>query len=273
METANAHADQSPMHRRAARSWLDTLGAWASGLCAVHCVALPLAVAALPSAGLAGLDSPAFDRVFVVCVAIFGLLVISSGVCLQRIRLVSAIYLSAVALLVAGAFALVHGPLHAVVLSLGGASMAAAHLVNRGGVHRHGEASNIWLAGLRRAKYVEALRSLAKSQFPGFALVLGMVVSINVMADPSGRVVGRVIAADRNSVVVKLWMNNDPARCTLCAITREVHYGSRWQATMFRVADRRNAQRPLLTVRLWDVDPPHRLRAVRLLFQGLRQFA
>jgi hypothetical protein len=135
----HTHASSlTPRRADRAQSLLDALGAWASGLCAAHCIALPVLVVALPGAGLEAFDSPLFDRGFAIFVVLFGAVVIGGGACLQRLRLVCTTYVLSVALLFAGAFAAGHGPRHAAMLALGGTLMAVAHLTNRSGVRRYG---------------------------------------------------------------------------------------------------------------------------------------
>lgn len=118
-------------------SRLDAFGAAASFLCALHCLLIPLLVAALPLAGLHVLENHAFDRAFVVIAVVFGGAVIGSGYCVHRWRAVLALYVASTALLVAGAFVLVDQPWHGIVLATGGFLLAAAHVTNRRGVHAH----------------------------------------------------------------------------------------------------------------------------------------
>jgi hypothetical protein len=122
---------------------LDWFGAAASFVCAVHCAVLPIVVAALPWAGLESFDSPGFDRAFAVFAMAFGLLVIGTAACAQRLRTVASLYAGGVALLAAGLAPI--GAWHHAVLALGGAGIAAAHLVNRHGIRHHGcHPVNLW---------------------------------------------------------------------------------------------------------------------------------
>jgi hypothetical protein len=124
---------------------LDLAGGWASIVCALHCAALPLLLTALPGAGLEFLDNHSFDALFAAIVVVFGLVVIGTGYCPHRVRVVLALFAAAAVLLALGAFSEDHGFRHALLLSLGGASMAAAHLVNRDGVRRHGCERNLFV--------------------------------------------------------------------------------------------------------------------------------
>lgn len=133
-----SHHSHNPWSAR-----LDWLGAAASFVCALHCALLPLAVAMLPWAGLESFDSPAFDRAFAVFAIAFGLLVIGTAACAQWLRIVGSLYASGVVLLAAGLAPI--GAWHHAVLALGGAGIAAAHLVNRHGIRHHGcRPVNLW---------------------------------------------------------------------------------------------------------------------------------
>ena len=125
---------------------LDVAGGWASLVCAVHCAFLPIALAAVPGIGLELLDNAWFDRVFAISVGLFGLIVLGSGLCAHRFRVVSLLYVAAVSLLYLGAFAMEDGApiVRGIVLAVGGSAMALAHFVNRAGVLRHGCARNLW---------------------------------------------------------------------------------------------------------------------------------
>lgn len=126
------------------RRRLDLAGSWASIVCALHCAALPLVLAALPGAGLEVLDNHSFDGLFAAAVILFGLIVIGGGYCPHRVRVVLAAFIGAVVFLAFGALSADHGMRHAALLSLGGALMATAHLINRDGIRRHGCVRNMF---------------------------------------------------------------------------------------------------------------------------------
>jgi hypothetical protein len=133
----------SPLLSQRWSARLDMLGAAASFVCAGHCVLLPLAVSALPYAGLESFDSPTFDRAFATFAVAFGLVVIGGGACRQRLRLVGSLFVAGVVLLAAGLAPI--GGWHHVALALGGAAIAAAHLTNRHGIRHHGcRPVNLW---------------------------------------------------------------------------------------------------------------------------------
>lgn len=117
---------------------LDAVGAAASAACALHCALLPLAVAAMPYAGLERLDSIAFDRGFAAFAVLFGVVAIGRGFCRHRLPRVLALFATAVVLLAAGAIVGHGSGWHAAALAAGGVLMAAAHLTNRHAVKHHG---------------------------------------------------------------------------------------------------------------------------------------
>jgi hypothetical protein len=111
----------------------DRIGATASMLCAVHCALLPLAIALLPSLGLAAWLGEGFEEGFVVFATLFGLFTLYSGYRKHRA-------LRALRLLVPGLailwFGVLYAPLHhslwphAATMTLGGALVGLAHLAN-----------------------------------------------------------------------------------------------------------------------------------------------
>jgi MerC mercury resistance protein len=117
---------------------LDALGALASGLCAAHCVLVPLAVALMPYAGWQALESSAFDAGFVAFATLFGAVALGAGTCRHRLRWTAPMYVVSVSMLVCGLLASHQGWLHAVLLALGGALMALTHLLNRHALRHHG---------------------------------------------------------------------------------------------------------------------------------------
>ncbi len=137
--------------RSGLRERLDAFGAAASMVCAAHCVLVPVLIAALPSTVLSRLESPGFDQGFVVFAALFGAIVIGSGVARALWRRIAAMYAFGVISLALGAFVWHSFPMHAIVLALGGAAVAGAHLLNRHAIKRHGAATiNLWALLSRR---------------------------------------------------------------------------------------------------------------------------
>lgn len=108
----------------------DNLGATASLICAVHCVALPVLLAALPVLGLAWLDNPWVDRGFFI-LAMFIILAAhpkgyrKHGSCVPA----SLAVFGLLGILLALAFE-AH-PVHHYAIALGGLFIACSHFLNR----------------------------------------------------------------------------------------------------------------------------------------------
>jgi hypothetical protein len=111
-------------------SGLDLVGATASVLCAAHCAAMPLLLAALPMSGLEFLGSHSFDVVMVLLALVFGGWVIGRGY--RRHRLVGVLrwFAGASILLVLGLTLLHDSWWHTPALISGGLALGAAHLLN-----------------------------------------------------------------------------------------------------------------------------------------------
>lgn len=125
-------------------NWLDRLGATGSLLCAIHCAALPLLLATLPSLGVAVWLGDGFERVFVVFATGVGVFSLAWGWWRHRQRRALLALLPGLLLLWAG---LLFQPLHesvwphALVMGFGGALVGVAHLLNlqMNHLHRHDE--------------------------------------------------------------------------------------------------------------------------------------
>lgn len=115
------------------RRWADSLGAAGAVLCALHCALLPLALALLPAAGLGVLASDSFEAAFTVAATLLASASLWQGFRQHRGYHAWAIVVPGLALVWAG---LLVEPLHrsvlphALVMTLGGALIATAHLVN-----------------------------------------------------------------------------------------------------------------------------------------------
>lgn len=122
-------------------AFLDRFGATGSLVCAVHCAAMPLLLAAIPSLGLAAWLGDSFEAAFVVFVTLVGMLSLLWGY--RRHRRVRALGILALGLATLWA-GLLYGPLHhgsvavhAVVMTFGGTLVGVAHLVNLRLNHGH----------------------------------------------------------------------------------------------------------------------------------------
>ncbi len=110
----------------------DRLGFTASFLCAIHCALLPLALALLPALGLQMGGWIDLDQAFVVFATVLGLCTLAVGYRRHRAFHAWALLLPGLALVWAGAFTPLHdhSALHALVMTIGGLLLAAAHLLN-----------------------------------------------------------------------------------------------------------------------------------------------
>jgi hypothetical protein len=117
-------------HRLAAA---DRIGATASLLCALHCAALPFALAVLPTLGLGFLADHLFERIFIACASALAITALLHGYRRHHDRRVLVLLIPGLLLLWAGGF-LVDGPdvagLHALLVVLGGSCIALAHVTN-----------------------------------------------------------------------------------------------------------------------------------------------
>ncbi len=102
-------------------------------ICAVHCALTPLLLAAIPSLGLSIWLGDSVERGFVVFVTVVGLFSLMWGYRRHRAFRALTLLLLGLGLLWLG---LLYGPLHhsavphAVVMTLGGAFVGLAHIVN-----------------------------------------------------------------------------------------------------------------------------------------------
>jgi hypothetical protein len=125
---------------QASHRFLDRLGAAGSLLCAIHCAALPLAIAALPALGLASAKYDGFEQAFIAFATFVGCFSVFWGY--RRHGAVRAL-----GLLIPGLAALWSGillpqvhhnlVLHALVMTTGGTLVGLAHLANLRLVHIH----------------------------------------------------------------------------------------------------------------------------------------
>lgn len=110
-------------------SILDRVGACASTACAVHCLLLPFLITALPFVGLGVLASSTFELSMIGFAITLATLSFCWGSRLHGEWRTLLFVLSAAALFL---FAHeVEGPLHWVVMAIGGAALATGHFVNR----------------------------------------------------------------------------------------------------------------------------------------------
>src|SRR5262249_35569414 len=110
----------------------DRLGATASFLCAVHCAALPLVLAALPALGLSFLANHEFERAFIAFASVLAATMLILGI--RRHKQFRAMWflVPGLVLLAAGVIVDADGAriMHAVLVSCGGTLVALSHLTN-----------------------------------------------------------------------------------------------------------------------------------------------
>ncbi|MET0893913.1 MAG: MerC domain-containing protein [Pseudoxanthomonas sp.] len=112
---------------------LDRFGATGSVICAVHCALTPLLLAAIPSLGLSAWLGDGFERGFVLFVTVLGLFSLLWGYRRHRTFRALTLLLIGLAILWAGIYLppLHHQVVvHAIVMTLGGALVGVAHVVN-----------------------------------------------------------------------------------------------------------------------------------------------
>jgi hypothetical protein len=111
----------------------DRVGATASLLCAVHCALLPFVLTVLPALGLGFLGDHRFERAFIAFASVLAVTAMIRGY--RRHRMPGALFLlvPGLVLLWSGGWLFDTGlspALHAVLVALGGCSVAFAHIVN-----------------------------------------------------------------------------------------------------------------------------------------------
>ncbi|MEP6633848.1 MAG: MerC domain-containing protein [Luteimonas sp.] len=110
----------------------DRLGFAASFLCAIHCALLPIALALLPSLGLGLGGWIDLDQAFVVFATLLGATTLTLGYRRHRVFRAWALLLPGLVLVWLGTFTPlhVHSVSHAVLMTIGGLTLASAHFLN-----------------------------------------------------------------------------------------------------------------------------------------------
>jgi len=119
----------------------DRLGATASFLCALHCAALPFVLTVLPALGLGFLGDHRFERIFIAFASVLASAALVRGYRRHRVPAALFLLVPGLALLWTGGwiFDTEASPvLHAVLVTLGGCSVALAHIVNMRLTHLFG---------------------------------------------------------------------------------------------------------------------------------------
>lgn len=119
---------------------LDRIGATGSLLCAIHCALIPLAVAVLPSLGVALWLDDGLESAFVTFASLFGVSVLAWSYRRHRtMRALGLLLPGLAALWLAVLYPPLHHSvvLHAVVMTFGGTLVGLAHLANLRLTHGH----------------------------------------------------------------------------------------------------------------------------------------
>ena len=128
------------MSPTATRRLLDRIGATGSIVCAIHCALLPIAIAVLPSIGIAVWLGDGFEQAFVLFATLLGLFSVVWGYRRHgAIRALGLLVPGLVALWAGVLYAPLHHALvpHAVAMTLGGTLVGLAHVANLRLNHGH----------------------------------------------------------------------------------------------------------------------------------------
>lgn len=128
------------MSPTATRRLLDRIGATGSIVCAIHCALLPIAIAVLPSLGIAVWLGDGFEQAFVLFATLLGLFSVVWGYRRHgAIRALGLLVPGLVALWAGVLYAPLHHALvpHAVAMTLGGTLVGLAHVANLRLNHGH----------------------------------------------------------------------------------------------------------------------------------------
>lgn len=120
-------SSSSPLLRRA-----DRFGFAASFLCAIHCALLPILIALLPAFGLNIGGWIDLDQAFVIFATLLAATTLTLGYRRHRVFRAWTLLLPALALVWLATFSPLHHHdlTHAVLMTIGGLMLAAAHFVN-----------------------------------------------------------------------------------------------------------------------------------------------
>ncbi len=110
----------------------DRVGFAASLLCAIHCALLPILLGLLPALGLKFGGWVDFDQAFVVFATLLGATTLTLGYRRHRVFRAWALLVPGLALVWAASFTQLHNHTvtHLVMMTVGGLTLAAAHLLN-----------------------------------------------------------------------------------------------------------------------------------------------
>ena len=122
------------------RQLIDRFGAFGSLVCAAHCALLPLAIAVLPSLGIAAWLGDGFERGFVIFATLVGLFSVLWGYRRHgAVRALGLLLPGLATLWIGVAYEPLHHSLlvHAALMTAGGTLVGLAHMANLRLVHVH----------------------------------------------------------------------------------------------------------------------------------------
>ena len=125
----------------APRPWVDSMGAWISLGCALHCAAIPLLFGVLTPLGLGFLIHDQFEKIFLTVSVALALASLSWGYRLHRRWSGFLILASGLSLIVIGRN-LVTDEYEVLLVVVGAVFLAGAHILNRYLCHRCQECSH-----------------------------------------------------------------------------------------------------------------------------------
>jgi len=110
----------------------DRLGVAGSLVCALHCALLPVGISLAPTLGALGVGVVDLDQAFVMFASALGIFTLSLGYRKHRALKALALLVPGLLMLWLGAFTTLHDHslLHALLMTLGGLLIAAAHVAN-----------------------------------------------------------------------------------------------------------------------------------------------
>lgn len=109
---------------------LDNLGMTASTLCAIHCAIVPILLTFLPLAGLGFLANPLFEWSMILLALLLGVSSIFLSYFRTHKRALPLLLLCGGFVLVIAGHIYLKGWIEAIVVPLGGLTIAAAHFIN-----------------------------------------------------------------------------------------------------------------------------------------------
>jgi len=120
--------------KRLFKTDLDIVGMYASTICAVHCLALPFLLVALPLAGITFVADLLWEIAFLGVAAIVGITGISRSFKIHRKKLPAILLMIGLLLLILSKIEISHGheaiEAHTFIAFFGGIIVALAHFVN-----------------------------------------------------------------------------------------------------------------------------------------------